>query len=139
MFKKKKKEAQWAALYLWGEEQVGNENVPPMNNSVPRTPTTPTTPTTLTMLATPTTPSHNSNTATDSESQLPSGLQGYKRSRRGCLDEHFKEENHDFLEAMVVESDKRALHDEALLAWDKEKHNVLPRFEIRKHRECMAQ
>lgn len=40
---------------------------------------------------------------------------------------------------MVEESDKWAIHDQTLLAWDKEKHNVLEGFELRKHRESMVQ
>lgn len=55
------------------------------------------------------------------------------------MDDHFKVAHKDFLEAMIGESDKRAKHDNALLAWDKEKHSVLAGFKLRKHRECIAQ
>lgn len=39
---------------------------------------------------------------------------------------------------MVAKSEKRSAHDEALLAWDKEKHNVYARFKLRKHVESMV-
>lgn len=69
----------------------------------------------------------------------PLGLQGYKKSHRVRLDDHFNKANRDFLDAMLGESEKYVCHDLELLAWDKEKHYVLAGFELRKHREHMAQ
>lgn len=46
--------------------------------------------------------------------------------------------NKDFLQAILGKSEKRALHDKALLDWDREKHRVLAGLEFCKHSKNLA-
>jgi hypothetical protein len=82
-----------------------NVNTPPGNAAANKSPNTP-----------PVNAAANNSSAPDSNGRR-------KKTKRDRLDEHFTSSSKALLEAMAAESDKRTLHTQAILYWDKQKAN----------------
>jgi hypothetical protein len=73
-----------------------------------------------------------------SASSRPDSYGRRKKTKRDRLDEHFMDSSKALLEAMAAESDKRTVHDQAILEWDKEKANKHLQLELVKLKEDIA-
>jgi hypothetical protein len=61
-----------------------------------------------------------------------------KKTRRDRLDEHFSKANNALLSAMSAENEKRALHDQAVLEWEKERVQTQIATELQMHQQELA-